>query len=83
MDIDDLIGSLRTERDELRVRLHLMKSELRDEFNDLEQKWRHLESRAGQLKDASKESAEDVGAAASQLAEEIGAAYGRMKKSLR
>ena len=64
MDIDDLIGALRTQRDDLRVRLHLLKAELRDEFNDLEGKWEHLESRAGHLKDASQESAEDVGAAA-------------------
>jgi chaperonin cofactor prefoldin len=83
MDIDDLIGALRTQRDDLRVRLHLLKAELRDEFNDLEDKWEHLESRAGHLKDASKESAEDVGAAAGQLAEELGTAYERMKKSLR
>lgn len=82
MDIDDLIGALRTQRDDLRVRVHLMKAEVRDEFEELEQKWNHLESRAAQLKDASKESAEDVGAAASQLVEEIGAAYERVKKSL-
>jgi len=82
IDIDEVVGALRTERDELRVRLHLAKAEIRDEFEELEDKWNHLESRLGHLKDAGKESADDVGAAAKQLAEEIGAAYSRMKKSL-
>lgn len=82
MEIDDLVGVLRTQRDDLRVRLHLAKAEVRDEFEDLEGKWSHLESRLGQLKNASKESADEVGAAAGQLAEEIGAAYERLKKSV-
>ena len=82
MDIDEVVGALRTERDELRVRLHLAKAEIRDEFEDLEEKWGHLETRMGSLKEASKESAGEVGAAVKQLAEEIGAAYGRIKKSM-
>ena len=83
MGIEELVDVLRTERDELRVRLHLMKAEIREEFEGLEDSWNHLESRLDHLKDASKESADDVGAAATQLAEELGAAYRRMKKSLR
>ena len=36
MDIDEVVSALRTERDELRVRLHLLKAEARDEFEELE-----------------------------------------------
>ncbi|NIP14879.1 MAG: hypothetical protein GWM88_09175 [Pseudomonadales bacterium] len=82
MDIDEVVSALRTERDELRVRLHLLKAEARDEFEELEKKWQHLESRAAQVKEGAKESAEDIGAAAKTLAEEIGAAYTRIKKTL-
>lgn len=82
MDMDELVSSLRTQRDELRVRLHLMKAEVRDEFEDLETQWNHLESRLSRAADASKDSAGEVGAAAKQLAEEIGAAYARIKKAL-
>jgi seryl-tRNA synthetase len=82
MGIEELVDVLRTERDELRVRLHLMKTEIRDEFEGLEDSWNHLESRLDRLKDASKESADDLGAAAKQLAEELGATYKRIKKSL-
>jgi len=83
MDIEDLVGALRTQRDELRVRLHLMKAEVRDEFEALEKQWNHLETRMDHLKDASKESAGDIGAAAKQLAEEISTAYERIKRSAR
>jgi chromosome segregation ATPase len=83
MDTEKLIEALRTERDELRVRLHLMKAEVRDEYEELERNWSHLESRLTGLKEASKASAEEVGAATKQLAEEIGVAYGRIKKSLK
>ena len=82
MDIDEVVSALRTERDELRVRLHLLKAEARDEFEELEKKWQHLEGRAAQVKEGAKESAEDIGAAAKTLAEEIGAAYTRIKKTL-
>ena len=82
MDIDEVVSALRTERDELRVRLHLLKADARDEFEELEKKWQHLESRAEQVKEGAKESAEEIGAAAKTLAEEIGAAYTRIKRTL-
>lgn len=83
MEIEDLVGTLRTQRDELRVRLHLMKAEVRDEFEELEKQWNHLESRLDHLKDASKASADEIGAAAKQLAEELGTAYDRIKRSMK
>jgi seryl-tRNA synthetase len=82
MDFDDVVDKLKTERDELRLRAHLMKAEIHDEFQDLERKWEHLESHLGRLKAASKESAEDVGAALKQLTEELAEGYRRVKKSV-
>ena len=82
MDFDDVVDKLKTERDELRLRAHLMKAEIHDEFKDLERKWDHLESNLGRLKSASKESAEDVGAALKQLTEELAEGYQRVKKSV-
>ena len=82
MDFDDIVEKLKTERDELKVRAHLMKAEIHDEFEALEGKWENLESNVARLKDASKESAEDIGAAVKQLAEELSAGYRRVKKSV-
>jgi len=81
--LDGLLDTLKTERDELRVKLHLLKAEVKDDWEDVEKSWQHLEGKLKQLKDEASESGEDVGAASRQLAEEIGNAYQRIRKSLR
>lgn len=82
MDFDDVLDKLKTERDELKLRAHLMKAEIHDEFEALEGKWEHLESNVGRLKEASQESAGEIGAAVKQLTEELAAGYRRVKKSV-
>ena len=54
---DKLVGDLATQRDELRVQLHLLKAEAQDEWEGLEKKWQHLESRMGRVGDSAKTSA--------------------------
>ena len=82
-DFDEVIGKLKAQRDELKVQMHLAKAELREEFDDLERKWEHIEGRLEKAGHEAKESAEDVGAALSTVADEIGSAYQRTKKALR
>lgn len=77
-----LIQKLRTERDELRVRMHLARAELREEWEGLEKKWERLESRLGQAGEEAREASRDVGAAAGNLAEEIAGAYRRIRDRL-
>ena len=81
--LDGLLGTLKTERDELRVKMHLLKAEAKDEWEDVEKSWQHLEGKLKQLKDEASDSGGDIGAASRQLAEEIGNAYQRIRKSLR
>lgn len=80
--LHDLIDNLKTQRDELRVRVHLARAEFREEWDEMERKWEHVEDRLGKVGHEAKESAGDVGAALTQVAEEIGAAYKRIRKSL-
>jgi predicted nucleic acid-binding Zn-ribbon protein len=80
--LEELVGQLRQERDELRVRAHLLKAELRDEWEQVERKWEHIEPKLEHLRDSTRESAGEIGAAASQLGEEIANAYRRIRKSL-
>jgi len=80
--LEELVGQLRQERDELRVRAHLLKAELRDEWEQVERKWEHIEPKLERLRDSTRESAGEIGAAASQLGEEIANAYRRIRKSL-
>ena len=85
-DLDDkmeeAIAKLKTERDELRVQLHLLAAEAKDEWEEVEKRWEHLESRMKRVGDAASDAGEDVAAAGKQLAEEIGSAYQRIRKSL-
>ena len=80
---EQLVGRLKQERDELRVRLHLLKAELLDEWEDVESKWEHVENKLEHMRDGAKDSAEDIGAALSQVGEEITQAYQRFRDSLK
>ena len=80
--IEKIIAKLTTERDELRVRMHLAKEDLQDEWEGLEQKWEKMEQKLAAAKDETRESSSEVGAAATLLAEEIRGAYQRIRKTL-
>lgn len=86
-DFDDrmerFVAKLREERDELRVRAHLLRAELRDEWEDVEHKWHELEPRLERLREASRNSADEIGAAAEQLGEEIARAYRRIRQAMK
>ncbi len=79
---DEILARLKTERDELRVQLHLLKAEAREEWEEMEQRWEHFEARLKRAGEAAAESGEDILAAGRQLADEVGRAYQRIRKSL-
>lgn len=81
--LDDMVGTLKQERDELRVKLQLAKQEIRDQWEPLEQKWETVESRLRSLGDTGAEAGKDVIAASSLLLEEIADAYRQIWKELR
>lgn len=81
--LDDTVGTLKQERDELRVKLQLVKQEIRDQWEPLEQKWQTVESRLRSLGDTPTEAGKDVIAASSLLLEEIAHAYRQIWKELR
>lgn len=80
--VEKLFAGLKEQRDELRLQMHLAKADLKEEWEGLERKWEHVESRLDAAGHEAKESAEDVGAALAQVGEEIGQAYKRIKRSL-
>jgi hypothetical protein len=83
---DDLHGlgeDLGRSRDALRVEMALAKDEIREEWEELEQKWDHFNK---QLKSAGHEAAlasEDISTALAKLGEELHQGYERIRKSLR
>ena len=73
------IASLRTLRDELRVRAHLGARDARDRWQDAERAWHKLEGRLEDLGHATAESAAEVSAAVRLLASTVRDAYGHIK----
>ena len=80
--LEELIGKLKQERDELRVQMHLAKAEAKDEWQELEKKWEILENKLAALKRETKDASKDIGAALGVLSEEIANAYRRIRKTL-
>jgi hypothetical protein len=73
---------LRTERDELAVKTHLARAEIRDEWRALEQRWHEFERRAQVAGSEARQAGADVGAALKLLGEELAQAFQRIRKAL-
>ena len=69
--IEEVLARLKQERDELRLKLHLAKEDLGDEWDKVETAMAKLESRARHVGGGAAEASRDVGAATKLLAEEI------------
>ena len=78
--IDELLARLKQERDELRVKLHLVREDLGDEWDKIESAIARLESRARHVGDGAVEASKDVGAAAKLLVEEIRNGFEKIRK---
>jgi hypothetical protein len=79
---DGLLERLRCERDELRVRVHLAKLELRQEWDELERKWELVRSRSGSALREARGAGKEVGTAAGALLGEIREGYKRIRGAL-
>ena len=76
------IDTLRTLRDEIRLQIHLARSEAREQWESAEKHWQRLEGRARVVADESKASAQRVEDAASLVVDEIRESYRAIKALL-
>ena len=81
--LDELIGNLQRERDELRVQLQLARQEIRDRWEPIEDKWESLEGRLRSIGAATGEAGKDVVTAASLLVDEITDGYREIWRELK
>lgn len=79
----ELLAKLREERDELHVRMHLAGAEIRDEWDKLEPKFEHLQTKAQNVAASVGEASKDIGTALAILGDELRHGYARIRKSLR
>lgn len=78
-ELQKLVDTLSTQRDELVVKAHLAKLEAQDGWYELEGKLGQLRSTAEKVADTAEEAGRDVGAAAKLLGEEIARGYERLR----
>ena len=78
----ELLEQLRTERDLLRVRTHLLTADMKQEWDDVELRFHAVETKLRNLRTNVLESAEDVAVAANLLIDEIANAYSRFRNAL-
>ncbi len=81
-ELQKLLEDLKTQRDELRVRLHLAKAEAKDEWERLEHTWEHVRGRMEVVGHEAGKTAKDVGAALRLAAEELRNGYQRVRTLL-
>jgi uncharacterized coiled-coil DUF342 family protein len=85
IDFDDLVQELQQKRDELRVQMNLASRDMKDEWDELEEKLGELTEKASEFAAEAniKETGEGVGRALSQLVDEIKLGYERIWKALK
>lgn len=80
--VAELISSLRRQRDELALKIHLGKADLKDEWGRLTEKLDELSRDYEPLRDAVGETAENLVSSLKLVGEEIQNGFHRIRKSL-
>ena len=81
-DMTETLERLRKERDELSVKVHLASMEVRDEWQELEEKWEKFRAKNRQFYKEIEPAVGDVKAVLSLLGEELKAGYKKIREAL-
>jgi hypothetical protein len=81
-DFNNLLDKLKTERDEIRLKLHLASMEAKEEFDSTEHQWDLVKTKAAEIADESVETSEEFIAKAKIVGEELKETYQRIAKRL-
>ena len=81
--IEKIISTLKQQRDELGLQIHLGAAEAKEEFDEAMQKLNKMSSGFEPVKDAAEESVESVFESLKLVGEEVKTSFNRVKKSLK
>ncbi len=81
-EIARLVEKLRTERDEIKLKLHLASMDAKKEFEATEKQWSHLKVKASEIADDAMETSEELMAKSKIVGEELKETYRRISKRL-
>lgn len=84
-DLNSLIEELKQKRDELRVQVHLASKDIKEEWEELEEKMENFTGKAKKFSDDAKlkETGEGLGEALGKLGHELKLGYERLKKAMK
>ena len=81
-DIETMVEKLKTERDELRVKAHLLRAELRDEWQEIEDRFEHFRSKSRRVLETSGEAGEEVLDSLRAVGKEVADGYRKIRDSM-
>lgn len=81
-ELKHLVEALERQGDEIKLKLHLAKSDARDEWEKMEKKWGQLKGKMSGVLGTAEDVSEDIAQAAKQLASEIEKGYERIRSRL-
>jgi SMC interacting uncharacterized protein involved in chromosome segregation len=84
-DFDDMLEELKQKRDELRVQMHLASREIKEEWEELEEKMEDFAGKAKKFSDDAKlkETGAGIGDALGKLGGELKHGYARIRDALK
>lgn len=84
-NFDELVAELKQKRDELRLQIHLGSKEVREEWEELEEKLDEFSAKARQFANEAKlkETGEGLGDALGKLGDELKLGYKRIRDALK
>jgi restriction endonuclease S subunit len=80
--LEKTLKELKTERDDLKVQLHLLNMDAKEEWSELENKYEKFKAKASIVAEATEDSAEEVVEALKLVGEELHEGYKRIKRSM-
>jgi L-lactate utilization protein LutB len=81
-EFEKLLEKLKTERDEISLKLHLASMEAKEEFEAAESQWDQIRQKASEIADDTIETSDEYIAKAKIIGEELKEAYNRIAKRL-
>ena len=82
IEFDSLVEQLKSERDEIALKIHLASMEAKEEFESAEKNWTQLKIKVNELANESKETSEELITKAKIVGEELKETYSRISKRI-
>jgi len=79
---EKMLKELKKERDDLKLQLHLLNMDAKEEWNELENKYEIFKAKASIVADVAEDSAGDVAEALKLVGEELSEGYKRIRRSI-